>query len=453
MTAVPANAAPPGQSPSTAIDLPRQKDTPSTSRFRPATTPSKLMVALVAALTLIIAAGAISLADSLDRGTVIAEASGQRGRMAIAAFDMYRAMSDADSAATSAFLPGQSSDTQLSDDYQNGVSRASTAITTLAAEVTTADQADMVARLSATLPVYTGLVETARTYHRQGLPLGLAYLRSASALVQEDMLPTIDQLQAEATTDLHEAKSDATAFPWPACVALLAAMAWLVHTQVRESRRTKRAVNPGMVIATVAMLALTGWLLVSWGSASSHIEAGHTNGTEPLETLSATHIDIQRARSDEALTLIAQGTDTDYEAEYGAIMTDLIGQDGTEGTLAELAERFDDPQLIAYLDDATAAAQDWQSAHIALRELDDNGDYPGAVASAVGTEAGQAGAAFEALDEALTRANEVAATRFTEETTAAAAALTATGVGFSILTLLATMATAVGIQRRISEYR
>lgn len=454
MTAVPTNAAPPGHSPPTAPAIPGQRRSPEPgSRFRPKTTPSKLTVSLVAALILIVAAGAITLTDSLNRGTVIAEASGQRGRMAIAAFEMYRALSDADSAATSAFLPGQSSDEQLSNNYEDGVSRASTAITTLAAEVTTPEQANMVARLSAALPVYTGLIETAKTYHRQGLPLGLAYLRSASALVREDMLPTVDELQAEATEDLHDAKNDATAFPWMASVVLLAALGWLVYTQVGLSRRTKRVVNPGLATATVAMLVLTGWLLVSWGSASSHIEAGHANGTEPLEALSAAHIDVQQARSDEALTLIAQGTNTDYEAEFSTIMTDLIGEDGNGGLLAELSQRFDDPQLTAYFDDAITAAQDWQSAHIQLRELDDNGDYPAAVASAVGTDTGQAGAAFEALDEALTQANDLAAAKFTEETEAAASALTASGVGFATLTLLAMVTAAVGMQRRISEYR
>ena len=75
------------------------------------------------------------------------------------------------------------------------------------------------------------------------------------------------------------------------------------------------------------------------------------------------------------------------------------------------------------------------------------------MASTVGIESGQAGAAFEALDEALTGANELAAAKFIEETDAAAGALTASGIGFTTITVLAMFACAVGVQRRIAEYR
>lgn len=457
MTAVPTSAAPAtGPSPSAMPTIPHQRPAAPRSplsRLRPRTTPGRLTAYLAVSLILIVTAGAIALTDSLNRGTVIDEASGQRGRMAIAAFEMYRALSDADSAAASAFLPGMSSETDLSTAYESGVSRASTAVITLADEATTPEQVDMVARLSATLPVYTGLIETARTYHRQGLPLGLAYLRNASALVRENMLPIINELQAEATSDLYDAKSQATAFPWLATLAALTALGALGYSQYHLSRRTKRVVNPGMAVATVVVIALTGWLLVSWGSASSHIDAGHRTGTEPLEALSNAHIGAQQARSNEAMTLIAQGTNTDYEAEFATIMTNLIGEDNESGLLGEMAVRYEDPQLKAFVEDAMSAAQDWQNAHVALRELDDNGEYAQAVASAVGRESGQAGEAFDRLNAALTQANELAAQKFNDETVAAGNALGLTGVGFAALTVTGMFAAAVGVQRRISEYR
>jgi len=456
VTAVPTSAAPAGQSPSTMPAIPEQRSGGRHSplgRFRPRTTPARLTAYLAVSLILIVTAGAIALTDSLNRGTVIDEASGQRGRMAIAAFEMHRALSDADSAAASAFLPGMSSEADLTKAYESGVSRASTAVITLADEATTSEQVDMVARLSATLPVYTGLIETARTYHRQGLPLGLAYLRNASALVREDMLPTINELQVGATSDLYDAKSQATAFPWLATLAGLAALGVLGYSQYHVSRRTKRVVNPGMTVATVMVIALTGWLLVSWGSASSHIDAGHRTGTEPLEALSTAHIGAQQARSNEAMTLIAQGTNTDYEGEFATIMIDLIGEDNESGLLGELVVHYEDPQLKAFVEDAMSAAQDWQSAHVALRELDDSGEYAEAVASAVGGESGQAGEAFDRLNTALTQANELAAQKFNDETVAAGNALGLTGVGFAALTVTGMFAAAVGVQRRISEYR
>ncbi|GAA4898825.1 hypothetical protein LX16_0875 [Stackebrandtia albiflava] len=457
MTAVPTSAAPATHPPSTTPAIPQQRPEPPAKAPRPRrstrSTPVRLTATLAVVLVLVVTAGVTAFFDSLDRATVIDEASGQRGRMAIAAFEMYRALSDADSAATSAFLPGQFASTELADDYETGISRASTAITTLADESTTLEQATIVAELSAGLPTYTGLIETARAYHRQGLPLGLAYLRSASALVQEDMLPKIDRLQTHAMADLGDAKGSAAGFPWLAVPACLLALLALGRGQFDLSRTTKRLVNPGAAAATLAVLVLTGWLLVSWNVAAGHINAGHTAGTQPLEALSNAHIDVQQARSNEALTLIAQGANTDYEAEFRTIMTELIGEDGESGVLNEALRRFDDPQLNAYIGDAVDAARDWNTAHVALRELDDGGDYAGAVASAVDTDDGAARIAFDALDTALTAANELAAEKFTTETDAAASALDLTGVGFTVLTAAAMIAVSIGMQRRISEYR
>ena len=124
VTAVPTNTAPAGQAPTATPAIPGQRGAVSPKkRFRPTTTPSKLTAGLAVALILIVIAGAASLADSLNRSTAIDEASGQRGRMAIAAFEMYRALSDADAAAASAFLPGQAADEKLTDDVERCVSR------------------------------------------------------------------------------------------------------------------------------------------------------------------------------------------------------------------------------------------------------------------------------------------------------------------------------------------
>src|SRR6185437_6146953 len=51
------------------------------------------------------------------------------------------------------------------------------------------------------LPVYTGLVENARALNRLGLPLGQAYLASASKLMQTRILPAVEEVRtAESAT-------------------------------------------------------------------------------------------------------------------------------------------------------------------------------------------------------------------------------------------------------------
>jgi hypothetical protein len=406
------------------------------------------MLALVGVLVLIAIAGAAGVADSTGRTTTIDSASAQRGRMAIAAFDMYRSLSDADATVTSTFLPGLTSNTEgRSSDYDKNIARAASAVTTLSEEAASDGQKAIVDDLSASMPIYTGLVETARTYYRQGKPLGLAYLRDASALAQERMLPKLKKLQSSSMKDLGGANDSATSFPWLAALAMLLTLGALGYVQVRISRSTNRVLNPGLVVASTLMLVCTIWLGVSWGVASSHMNEGYSNGADPLVSLSQADISAQRARSDEALTLIAQGGDTDYEKEFSGLVDGLTDADGSLTTAAKV---IDDPALDRDVKAATAAAKQWKKAHAELHKKDSNGDYQSAVSSVT---AGEAHAAFEKLDKALTRANDRAAQSFTTQTAKAGSALSLSGLGFAVLAVVSMIAAAAGIQRRISEYR
>lgn len=416
-------------------------------------TPRRLTAILIVLVTLVFFAGITSFSDSDSRVTSIEDASSQNGRMAIAAFDMYRALSDADAAATATFLPGRDSSSKLTKKYAAGIARSSAAITVLSQEADSDRQASAVAKLATSLPTYTGLVETARTYHRQGMPLGLAYLRDASGLVNKDMLPAINDLQTVSMHKLSDAHEDAAAFPWwPITITVLAA-GGLVWAQITLARRTNRVFNTGLAIATITVLVSGGWLLVSWSSAASHMNAARDDGATPLATLSQAHIGAQQARSDEALTLIAQGADTDYEAELSTIMDGLIGDSGASGTLGKADVDVNDPKLEGYIDDAISAANNWKTAHAQVRKFDDDGDYSSAVASITSTDKGSSGASYAALNAALSNANDLAAKRFTSQTDAADSALSGTGPGFAILCLIGLFGAAIGMQRRISEYR
>src|SRR5690606_27641742 len=135
---------------------------------------------------------------------------------------------------------------------------------------------------------------------------------------------------------------DATGFPWFVTVLGLAALGVLVYSQWKVANRTNRVLNIGMGTATVLVLAICAWSTVSWLNASGHMDTGYDSGSQPLSLLSQAHIDVQRARSDEALTLIAQGGSFDYEGEYQEIMKRLLGEGGT---LDKLDKTYDDATL------------------------------------------------------------------------------------------------------------
>ena len=100
------------------------------------------------------------------------------------------------------------------------------------------------------------------------------------------------------------------------------------------------------------------------------------------------------------------------------------------------------------------AVGDWQAAHKQVRDLDDGGNYTAAVASVVSTRPGRLRARrSQQLDADARRGDRRRAAAFADATGSAAAALTGLVAGPAVLALLAAAAVAVGLGRRIGEYR
>ncbi|BFO21594.1 hypothetical protein SHKM778_79820 [Streptomyces sp. KM77-8] len=58
-------------------------------------------------------------------------------------------------------------------------------------------------------------MERARTYNRQGFPVGGAYLRYANEKMQEEMLPAAEDLYTKENQRLRGDYADATPYPGP----------------------------------------------------------------------------------------------------------------------------------------------------------------------------------------------------------------------------------------------
>ena len=85
--------------------------------------------------------------------------------------------------------------------------------------------------LSTELPVYTGLVETARADNRLGLPVGAAYLAEASQLMRSRLLPAADALYRQENARLAAVYGQATGLPVLGVVVALIAAVVLVGVQ------------------------------------------------------------------------------------------------------------------------------------------------------------------------------------------------------------------------------
>jgi hypothetical protein len=410
-------------------------------------TPGRLSLIMAGLVLLGLVAGGAGVVSVRERADLVKRVTATSGPLAVAAQDLYRALSDADATAASAFLSGGLEPAAQRSRYEADVATASAALTRVAGGVTEGAGVAAVGRIAAQFPVYTGLVETARTLNRQGRPLGAAYLREASGLMRQTLLPAAEEVYGAVTARLAAARGDAAGFPWVALPLVLLALVGLVVAQVYLTRRTNRVFNPGLVAATAVGLAALLWLGLAWAGAARHLDAGRRDGSAQVELLAQARILALQARGDESLTLVARGSGAAFEKRYAeatAGLTRLLGQARAGATDAAAGEA---------VDAAIADARRWQAVHTEIRKLDDGGDYVRAVGLAVGTDSDSAASVFGRLDASLAKGIAHGSDRFSREADRAGGALSGGSVGIGALTLLLVLGVVAGMQRRIVEYR
>ncbi|GAB3222528.1 hypothetical protein GCM10027447_09490 [Glycomyces halotolerans] len=413
-------------------------------------TPGQLRGLLTVLVVLILGAGVTGLTAVLGKSAVIEETTTQSGRLSVAALQLYQALSQADATAASSYLTAGTASEAVRSDYQEALRDASVALTTAAGEVKTPEDAQLVAELNARLPVYTGLVESARTFNRLGEPVGATYQRQASTLMRSEMLPAANTLQHNAIDQLDEARDSAAAFPWLTAMLATLGLGVLIWAQLWLARKTNRVFNLGLVGATVALIGFAGWLTLAALASASHTDRSHQDGAEPLELLAEAHIAAQQARAEESLLLIARGEDGAAADRYAEQMSALIGDDGL---LARLNDAYgDDAELAEPLAAARESATTWSEGHDQVIKLARDGDYTAAVGMAVGEEEQSLATSFDMLDQKLTEATEISSDRFAQATGDAQRSLSGAAAGLSALCLLALVCAAIGIQMRVAEY-
>ncbi|MFC0526835.1 hypothetical protein [Phytohabitans kaempferiae] len=418
-------------------------------RFRG--TPGRLRLATVALVVLGLATGVAGAVGVRQRADLVDGAVARSGELTVAAQRLYRALSDADATAASAFLTGGVEPVALRERYQADIADAAAALAIVSGGGAGDGRgANAVARIAAQLPVYTGLVETARVYNRQGVPVGGAYLREASGVMRERLLPAAQELYDAVSAELDEARDDAGAFPWFAVALGVLTIAALVVVQRYLTRRTNRVFNIGLVVATVAAVAVVLWLGVSALVIAGRLEASRDQGSEEVARLADARIAALQARADESLTLVARGNGQAFEDDYVRVMGELAGPEGSGGLLAPLDANGPTREA---LNAALAEARNWLSAHEQVRQLDNDGRYAEAVTASVGTEENSTASIANRLDEQLAGAIEHNSEMFRQEVRGAGNSLAGADIGVAVLAALLMIGAAVGIQRRLAEYR
>jgi hypothetical protein len=346
----------------------------------------------------------------------------------------------ADANATNAFLTAGLEPAAVRQGYNDGINTAAATI----AEASSAEPRDAaeLQEVNRKLTAYAGLIEAARANNRQGFPVGAAYLRQASRSLQEEegALPQLEALVNDERERVDASVNAADQAQTMLGVLLGVVLVALVIVQFWLFRRTRRILNPSLVVATVIVL-VAGLLavgVVEWSqSQAAEARDGPYAGTVALATARIGGFD---AKSAESLTLIARGSGQAYEARFKTVSGEALS-----------ALRRGPVNARAVEINVRSALDRYVRAHQQVRAADDSGKYDEAVALATGN--GAANTAFANFEQRSTEALEERADQLADDLNQARLPLT----GLSWLLLLAGIAAAIaarrGVAERLREYR
>ncbi|MFI5974933.1 hypothetical protein [Streptomyces sp. NPDC051452] len=420
------------------------------------TEPGRLRIIGAVLALLVVTFGAVTAWQTSERAAAADDVLHRSQPLSSGAADIYRSLADANTAASSGFLAGGQETAASRDRYEKDIRGAAGGLVTAAANAEPGSASEAaVARLNRLLPEYKGLVERARTYNRQGYPVGGAYLRYANEKMQKEMLPAAEDLYTRENQRLDADYAHATPYPWAAIalgVLALAALGWAQH---RMYRRTNRVLNHGLVAGTAAAGVVLLWLLVGHTLARSGLDGSYDHGIRSLSVLHDARIASLKARGNENLSLVARGAETvtvgakTYDAYYYDFDRDMavLGKG-----LTEADELADDPAGTTPVKAAEDNMAVWKQRHASARGEDENGNYQQALDKVIGAK-GATGECFDSVDAHLALAIDHEQGEFRQAAVDGRDAMTGLPVGAAVLAVLGAAGAVAGIGRRLSEYR
>ncbi|MCQ4045425.1 hypothetical protein ACFOSC_19185 [Streptantibioticus rubrisoli] len=435
-------------------------------RLRDAATtePGRLRIIGAVLALLVVTFGAVTAWQITERSSAARDVASRSEPLSADAAEIYRSLADANTTAADGFLVSGQEPAAVRQRYESDVHTAAQLIANAAANSQgSADTQNQVTLLNQQLPVYTGLVETARANNRQGLPLGGAYLRYANDQMTGTLLPAAQKLYQTETGRLNGDYAAAESLPWAAWILGLLALGALVWAQRRTYLRTNRVLNPGLLAGTAAAGLALVWLVAGHTVARSDLGDSWDHSGRSLQVLNQARIDALQARGNENLTLVARGAGATYEDAYEQGMSTLDGprgQQGAGGLLAQALSLADDPGGRTPVQQAADGVAQWRSRHNVANNDDNNGDYDSALAYVIGgkdssgTEVTQTtGQSFDTVDRSLQQAVDHETGEFERAAGDARDSLTGLPEGAAVLAVLGAAGAVLGIGRRLSEYR
>ncbi|OSC32476.1 hypothetical protein B8W69_01480 [Mycobacterium vulneris] len=365
--------------------------------------------------------------------------------LSFAAGRLYTTLSVADAAAATAFI-AEAEPQPVRQRYEQAITDASVAVTRASSGLTDEPLVQLLGRINAELAVYTGLIEIARTNNREGNPVGSSYLSEASGLMQSTILPDAAKLY-QATSERVDAETTAsTQIPAPVITVVGATVIFGAFSHRWLARRTRRRINPGLVVGALAILVMVVWVGTALTISTAASRSAKDTAAESLKTVTNVAITAQQARADETLSLIRRG---DEEKRKQSFYQRLDSMHRQLDQYMSRSDAVDKPDL----EGADQLLLRWRQANDRITSYISVGNYRAATQVALGSSEDDSTPAFDKLEDELVKAMDQGRIHLRNDVINARSGLSGAQVGGVVLSLGAAIAVALGLWPRLKEYR
>nr|WP_120491713.1 hypothetical protein [Corynebacterium lactis] len=407
------------------------------------TSPGRLTAVAAILIVAILAAGLSMWQTTSDRQQQLTRISELSEPMAHASQNLYASLTIADASANTAFSRGTpDSNLSLGTNFDDAIAQAAMSATRAATGINNVNDPAMrdVTTVQRLLPVYTGMIETARTNARQGRPVGVAYLASASGLMRNEILPAAQSLYEKTSTNTSDEQRALSIPPLIPMSGILAALIMLLSAQWWMTRKNGRLFNVGLFGATLLM---AGALLGVAIATTQPLQGSALFGAKQpqVQALTEARIGAQQLRATETLGLVRrQPADAENFSQ----------------SLDKLTKQLEDVSKVAPSRDVDAALTSikaWERGHQEMVSHLDSGDYAGAVTVATGADSPASSAvAFRDLDESLRSSITDARLLLRQELDNSRRASAIISLFTVTITAIAALMVALGFRNRLLEY-
>lgn len=424
-----------------------------------ATTPGKMAGITVLLSIAIFAAGYSMSESSAQRQDGLDTLLTETEPLSFSAHNLYTNLSLADTVATSGFVSSGSESKASLKRYYTAIDKASIAATQSATGIDPKrpEIGKLVTQIQRQLPIYTAMVETARTNARMGNPVSVTYMSNASALMRNDILPAAAELFRLTSDDVSAQQQDLTVPQWVPLSGLFAAVFFLLLAQWWLWRTTGRRLNRGFVAATGFMVVAILWVSVSNFFTWQAGIRGFEEASKPWDSLTNSRILAQQAQTSETLALVRRESATETQEAF-ASMTWGVSNALDDMEVAMEAQEDNAPDSAEdTLLDARRALTDWHDAHGDFEDALARGDYDEAarLSATVDLEPGAeptAGSSANTLDRALSSLIDDSRSAMRTFISDGLDATAAVATAVLLLAFAAVLSVWLGIRARLQEY-